>query len=235
MMDVVAQIESVSKVYRPAGGGEAVEALRGVDLVIPRGQYLAIMGASGSGKSTLMNIVGCLDQPTEGRFIFDGQDVAAMDDRALSKVRGRGLGFVFQGFNLIPQLTVQGNVEVPLFYQQVPTSERRRLAGEAIAKVGLADRSGHRPAQLSGGQQQRAAIARALVNRPSLLLADEPTGNLDSTTGGAILDLFDELHGQGLTIVMVTHDEAIAKRCQRVVRLSDGRVESDEMVVGEKF
>ena len=228
-MNAVAQLVRAEKVYHRQGGGPPVHALRGVDLAIPRGQYLAIMGPSGSGKSTLMNILGCLDRPTAGQYLIEGQDVAQMADEDLSRVRGSRLGFVFQAFNLIPQLTVLVNVEVPLFYGGIMRHERRELAEQAIARMGLGERGDHRPAQLSGGQQQRAAIARALVNSPSLLLADEPTGNLDSTTGLSILALFDELHHQGMTIIMVTHDPSVAARCQRVVHLKDGLIDRDEL------
>ncbi len=228
-MDYVAELRNIEKVYRKNKAAPAVHALRGVDLAIPHGQYVAIMGASGSGKSTLMNILGCLDRPTSGQYLLGDRDVATLDDEELSAVRGRMLGFVFQAFNLIPQLTVLGNVEVPLFYQGVKPSVRRERALAAIERVQLADRGDHLPSQLSGGQQQRVAIARALVTNPSLLLADEPTGNLDSATGEAILTLFDELHSQGLTIIMVTHDESIADRCQRVVRLKDGVIHRDEV------
>lgn len=228
-MELVAQIQRLQKIYRKGAEAPEVFALRGIDLDIPRGQYLAIMGPSGSGKSTLMNIIGCLDRPTSGRYLLDGEDVAGMSDTQISRVRGKRLGFVFQAFNLIPQLTVLDNVEVPLFYQGVPHDERVHRARAAIARVGLHERGDHRPSELSGGQQQRVAIARALVNEPSLLLADEPTGNLDSTTGKQVLELFDELHQQGLTIIMVTHDESVAERCQRVVRLRDGRIDRDEL------
>jgi putative ABC transport system ATP-binding protein len=231
-MQPVVQFEAVEKVYRKSKAAPPVRALDGVDLSIPRGQYVAIMGPSGSGKSTLMNILGCLDRPSSGRFILEGRDVATLDDGELSKTRGKLLGFVFQAFNLISQLTVETNIEVPLFYQGVPPRKRRQMVREAAERVGLGERIHHRPAELSGGQQQRVAIARALVNEPSVLLADEPTGNLDSTTGEAILKLFDELHGQGLTVVMVTHDESVADRCQRVVRLRDGRIDRDEMRAG---
>ena len=229
MPEPVAQIVGVTKVYRKHQAAPPVHALRGVDLAIPEGQYLAVMGPSGSGKSTLMNIIGCLDRPTDGRYLLGGDDVAQMQDRDLSRMRGRHLGFVFQAFNLIPQLTVQENVAVPLFYQGASAAERRRRAAEVLARVGLGDRMSHRPAQLSGGQMQRVAIARALVNRPSLLLADEPTGNLDTKTGDTILALFDELHAQGLTLVMVTHDPGMADRCERVIRLRDGRIDADEV------
>ena len=206
----------------------AVHALREMDMQVPRGQYLAIMGPSGSGKSTLMNILGCLDRPTSGQYLLENQDVARMADNDLSRVRRENLGFVFQAFNLIPQLTIMQNVQVPLFYQGMPHHQRIIDAKEAIERVGLTDRIHHRPSELSGGQQQRVAIARALVNKPSLLFADEPTGNLDSKTGESILHLFDELHAGGMTLIMVTHDEGIAERCQRVIRLKDGYVDSDE-------
>ena len=227
MTDHVARIINVKKVYQKDKAAPPVHALRGVDLDIPRGQYLSIMGPSGSGKSTLMNIVGALDRPTEGKYILDGDDVAQMDDENLSKVRGKRLGFVFQAFNLIPQLTVLDNVVVPLFYQGIPASERRDRAEAVLKKVELGDRLSHRPSQLSGGQMQRVAIARALVNEPSILLADEPTGNLDTKTGDAILALFDELHASGLTIVMVTHDPSMQARCERVVKLLDGLISED--------
>jgi putative ABC transport system ATP-binding protein len=231
-MEYVAQIENVVKEYRKSRAAPVVHALRGVTVEIPRGQYVAIMGPSGSGKSTLMNIIGLLDQPTRGRYILEGRDVAKLNDTDLSKARGQCIGFVFQAFNLISQLTVLDNVSVPLFYQGVPRRRRRQMSIEAISRVQLEDRMYHRPTELSGGQMQRVAIARALVNKPALLLADEPTGNLDSKTGQAILDLFDELHQQeGLTIVMVTHDEHVAERCQRIIRLRDGEIEIDQLKV----
>ncbi len=222
----VAQIESVQKVYQK-GNAPPVYALRGVDVSIPRGQYVAIMGPSGSGKSTLMNILGCLDRPTTGRYLLAGSDVAQMNDTELSRIRGEHIGFVFQAFNLIAERTVLENVEVPLFYQGVSKAKRRSRAGVAIDRVGLADRANHRPSELSGGQQQRVAIARALVTDPTVLMADEPTGNLDTETGEAILKMFDDLHRDGMTIIMVTHDDSIADRCQRVVRLRDGQIGSD--------
>lgn len=225
--DYVARIIGVNKVYQKNKAAPPVHALRGIDMDIPRGQYLSIMGPSGSGKSTLMNIIGCLDRPTEGQYLLDGDDAARMQDEQLSRVRGERLGFVFQAFNLIPQLTVLENVTVPLFYQGVPAAERRERAAQVLEQVELADRTSHRPNQLSGGQMQRVAIARALVNRPSILLADEPTGNLDTKTGDAILALFDELHEGGLTIVMVTHDPAMQARCERVVKLLDGLINED--------
>lgn len=222
-----AELHGITKIYYKPDGGVLVEALRSIDLLVPRGQYLAIMGASGSGKSTLMNILGCLDRPTAGAYRLDGDDVSRMDDETLSRVRGRKIGFIFQAFNLIPELTVLENVEVPLFYQGVNASTRRERAHQVLKLVGLDERLTHRPSELSGGQQQRVAVARALVSDPAILMADEPTGNLDSSTGETILGLVDELHQRGLTIVMVTHDDRIAARSQRVVRLRDGLIESD--------
>jgi len=224
-----ASLRGISKTYYKPDGSVLVEALRRVDLDIDHGQYIAIMGASGSGKSTLMNILGCLDQPTAGQYLLDGRDVATLDDDQLSKIRGRKIGFVFQAFNLISELNTVENVEVPLFYQGIHRSERHRRAVEKLTLTGLADRLGHRPTELSGGQQQRVAIARALVTDPAVIMADEPTGNLDSKTGIAILDLLTQLHDEGLTILVVTHDERVAKRCQRVIRLRDGEIESDEL------
>ncbi len=229
---VVAELRRIRKIYYKPDGSVLVEALKGIDLAIPRGQYVAIMGASGSGKSTLMNILGCLDHPTDGQYFLAGRNVSEMDDETISAFRGRTIGFVFQAFNLISQLTVEENVETPLFYQGVHKTERRRRAIEKLELVGLGDRLGHRPMELSGGQQQRAAIARALVNDPVVLMADEPTGNLDSATGESILQVFEDLHRKGMTIIMVTHDDAIATRCQRVVRLRDGLIESDTLVQG---
>jgi len=225
----VVRLENIGKTYYKPDGSVMVMALRGVDLTIEEGEYVAIMGASGSGKSTLMNVLGCLDKPTEGRYILDGQDAQKMDDESLSRFRGEKIGFVFQAFNLIPQLTVEDNVAVPLFYQNRPAKERSQRAVKSLEMVGLGDRLEHRPRELSGGQQQRVAIARALVTDPVILMADEPTGNLDSKTGQAILGLFEELHARGMTIIMVTHDDDIAEHCLRIVRLRDGEVESDEL------
>jgi putative ABC transport system ATP-binding protein len=220
------RLEGITKVYPM--GGETVHALRGVDLTIRRNEMVAIMGPSGSGKSTLMNIVGCLDVPSAGQYWLDGREVAALSQSELARVRGRLIGFVFQTFELLPRQTALRNVELPLIYSGVSSGERRRRAAESLARVGLADRMGHRPNQMSGGQRQRVAVARALVQQPALLLADEPTGNLDSQTGEEILDLFDDLHAEGQTILIVTHEPDIAARCRRIVRIRDGRVAGDE-------
>jgi len=223
----IADLCGITKTYFKPDGSPLVEALRSVDLRITAGQYLAIMGASGSGKSTLMNILGCLDQPTAGVYKLDGEDVSSLDDEALSRIRGRKIGFVFQAFNLITELTIVENVEVPLFYQAMPRRERRERSIEQLQRVGLGDRLTHRPNELSGGQQQRVAIARALVTEPAVIMADEPTGNLDSATGLEVLQLISDLHDRGMTILMVTHDDRIAERCQRIVNLRDGEIESD--------
>src|SRR5436305_9569957 len=204
---------------------ETVHARRGLDLTIGANELIAVMGPSGSGKSTLMNIIGLLDVPTSGQYWLDGRDVARLSQSELAGVRGRRIGFVFQTFELLPRQTALQNVELPLIYSGGP--DRRGRAAEALRRVGLADRMGHRPNQMSGGQRQRVAIARALVQRPALLLADEPTGNLDSQTGDEILDLFADLHREGQTIVVVTHEPDVAARCRRIVRIRDGRVESD--------
>ena len=226
---IVAELHKVRKIYYKPDGSVLVEALRGADLAIPRGQYIAIMGPSGSGKSTMMNVLGCLDRPTDGDYFLDGVNVSAMDDETLSVYRGQKIGFVFQAFNLISQLTIVENVATPLFYQHVPKKQRNDRAIEVLNMVGLGDRLTHRPKELSGGQQQRVAIARALVGSPAVLMADEPTGNLDSKTGDSILQLFEDLHRQGMTIIMVTHDDAIADRCERVVRLLDGLIDTDTL------
>lgn len=222
-------LENLVKVYRKSGSSVAVKALRGISLNILSGEYVAICGHSGSGKSTLMNLLGCLDRPSSGRYLLGGEDVSRMDDDTLSEVRSRRLGFVFQNFNLIPQLTIQENLEVPLFYQRVAPKVRRARARTLLDRVGLAARMNHRPMELSGGQQQRAAIARALINDPLFILADEPTGNLDTVTGNIILDLFDHLHQrEGKTILMVTHESDVAARCERIITLRDGVIISDE-------
>jgi len=208
-------------------GAETVRALRGVDVSITRGEYVAIMGPSGSGKSTLLNILGCLDRPSSGQYLLDGDDVSELDDDALSSIRSRHLGFIFQSYNLIAQLDVIENIQVPLFYQNVPPHESRERALELAELVGLSDRTGHRPPELSGGQQQRVAIARSLANDPIVILADEPTGNLDSSTEDEILQILDTLHDEGKTIVMVTHENRIAHVTSHVIRLRDGEVVSD--------
>lgn len=218
-------LRDVSKRYRM--GKIVVEALRGVSLDFHVGDYVSIMGPSGCGKSTLMNILGCLDRPTEGQYLLGGRDVSGRDDDSLSSIRGARLGFVFQSYNLIQQMTVLENIELPLYYQGRPERESMAMARRLAARVGLTNRLNHKPFELSGGQQQRVAIARALVNDPLVILADEPTGNLDSHAGRDILELFDELHEQGKTIIMVTHDEVICRRTKRVVRLRDGLIETD--------
>ena len=231
---LAARLAGITKTYFKPDGSVLVEALRSLDLEIPRGQYIAIMGASGSGKSTLMNILGCLDRPTAGRYELDGKAVESLGDDELSRVRGQKIGFVFQAFNLISELTITENVEIPLLYQGISSAERRERAIESLRLVGLENRLHHRPRELSGGQQQRSAIARALVGRPAILMADEPTGNRDSATGQAILEVFEELHARGLTLIMVTHDDRIAQRCERVVRLKDGVVEYDRAGGGRR-
>jgi putative ABC transport system ATP-binding protein len=215
-------------------GAETVRALRGVDLVIHRNEYVAIMGPSGSGKSTFMNLIGCLDTPTGGEYVLNGQRVAGMDDDELARVRNREIGFVFQTFNLLPRSTALENVELPLVYAGAGKHERRERAVEALRSVELADRLDHKPNELSGGQRQRVAIARALVTRPSIILADEPTGNLDSRTSEEIMGLFHRLHEEGQTIIMVTHEPDIAARADRVVTLRDGIIESDRIQVGRR-
>jgi putative ABC transport system ATP-binding protein len=223
--DPVIRLEGITKEYPM--GAELVRALRGVDLTIGRNEFVAVMGPSGSGKSTLMNIVGCLDVPTAGRYWLGGRDVARLSQSELARERGQRIGFVFQTFELLPRQTAHRNVELPLTYSGAAAAERRRRATEALERVGLGDRMTHRPNQMSGGQRQRVAIARALVQRPALLLADEPTGNLDSQTGEEILNLFEDLHREGQTIVIVTHEPDVAARCRRIVKIRDGRVEDD--------
>jgi len=225
MPSQIVQFDNVRKTYQM--GLVTVEALRGVSLEIQTGEYVCIMGPSGCGKSTMLNLLGCLDRPTSGRYLLGAEDVSQMDDDALSSVRGTRLGFIFQSYNLIQQLTVVENIEVPLFYQSRPEEESRMLAGQYAARVGLENRAHHKPFELSGGQQQRVAIARALVNDPLVILADEPTGNLDSTSGVEILKIFDDLHEQGKTIILVTHDENVSRHAHRAIRLRDGQVESD--------
>ncbi len=220
------QIEAVTKVYQM--GDIQVHALRGVSLEIFPGEYVAIMGASGSGKSTLMNVIGLLDRPTGGSYRIQGTEAATLGKSKLADLRNREIGFVFQQFNLLPRVSARRQVELPLFYAGIPGRRQRELALAALDRVGLSDRASHRPDELSGGQQQRVAIARALVNTPSLLLADEPTGALDSKTGAEVMALFDELNGHGLTIIVVTHDPLVAQRAQRVITLSDGRIISDK-------
>jgi putative ABC transport system ATP-binding protein len=208
-------------------GSEEIHALRGVDLILERGEYVAIMGPSGSGKSTLMNLIGCLDTPTKGSYLLNGKQVSQMNDNELARVRNEEIGFVFQTFNLLPRASALHNVELPLVYAGVPSKERQERAREALRKVELENRMDHKPNELSGGQRQRVAIARALVNNPSIVLADEPTGNLDTKTGVEIMSLFQRLHDTGNTIVLVTHEADIAAHAHRVVHIRDGRVEKD--------
>ncbi len=224
--NLVIQIERITKEYEM--GYTTIRALKGIDLSIHRNEYLAVMGPSGSGKSTLMNMLGCLDTPTTGRYEFNGRDVAAMGDDELAEIRNREIGFVFQTFNLLPRCTGLENVELPLIYANVNADKRRLRAEQAMEAVGLGDRMYHRPNELSGGQRQRVAIARALVNNPSIILADEPTGNLDSRTGEEIMALLENLYASGHTIVVVTHEETIARNARRIVRLRDGIIETDE-------
>ena len=224
-MPPIVQFENVVKTYQM--GAVTVQALRGISLEVHAGEHISIMGPSGCGKSTLLNLLGCLDRPSSGRYLLGGSDVSHMADDALSAVRGTRLGFVFQSYNLIQQLTVLENIEIPLYYQDRPEHESRAIAQQLAERVGLRDRLHHKPFELSGGQQQRVAIARALVNDPLVILADEPTGNLDSTSGSEILRLFDELNEQGKTLIMVTHDPSVSSHARRAIRLRDGLVESD--------
>ncbi|MCP4643407.1 MAG: ABC transporter ATP-binding protein [bacterium] len=224
-VEPIARIVEMRKTYQM--GTVQVEALRGVSLELCPGEYVAIMGPSGCGKSTLLSLLGCLDRPTSGSYHLGDQDVSELDDDTLSTIRGTRIGFIFQSYNLIPQLSVLENIEVPLYYQDRPEHESRTVAEELAELVGLKDRMNHRPFELSGGQQQRVAIARALANEPLIILGDEPTGNLDTKSGADILSLFDELHEQGKTIVMVTHDDDIGRRSDRTIRLRDGQIEHD--------
>ena len=225
-MNMLIDLKSVVKDYHV--GMEVVHALRGLDLKIDKGEYVAIMGPSGSGKSTLMNILGCLDTATSGEYNLNETNVSTMNDDELAEIRNREIGFVFQTFNLLPRATALHNVELPLIYSGTPASKRKEMAEEALEKVGLQDRMHHRPNELSGGQRQRVAIARALVNDPSIILADEPTGNLDTRTGDEIMEITESIHDAGNTIILVTHEEYIAEHSDRIVRLRDGMIERDE-------
>ncbi len=216
------EVDHISKVY--AGGGGEIRALDGVSLKVARGEFLAIVGRSGSGKSTLMNMLGCLDTPTDGAYYLEGQNVAHLPEERLSKIRNREIGFVFQGFNLIPDMNALENVELPLRYRGMKKEERKKLSAEALARVGLKGRLTHRPAQMSGGQQQRVAIARAIAASPPIILADEPTGNLDSKSGGEVMQILKKLNGEGRTVVLITHDDRIAAMADRIVRLQDGKI-----------
>jgi putative ABC transport system ATP-binding protein len=224
--EVIIETHDLKKLYQM--GSETIHALAGVDMQIRRNEYIAIMGPSGSGKSTLMNLIGCLDTPTDGEYVLNGTPVQGLDDDELARIRNREIGFVFQTFNLLPRASALHNVELPLIYAGVSSKERREKARDALAMVDLADRADHKPNELSGGQRQRVAIARALVNDPSILLADEPTGNLDSKTSEEIMKVFEELHSSGQTIIMVTHEHDIVEHAERVITLRDGLIESHD-------
>lgn len=224
-MGALIHIENMKKIYNP--GENEVRALDGIDLDIGKGDLVAIVGHSGSGKSTLMNMLGCLDTPTSGKYVLDGQDVASMTDNQLADVRNKEIGFIFQGFNLISNLDAVGNVELPLVYRGVSKNERKQLAMEALKSVGLEDRMKHKPNEMSGGQQQRVAVARAVAAKPPIILADEPTGNLDTKSTQEIMEILKELHRSGRTVIIITHDEEIASQAHRVIRILDGRIEED--------
>lgn len=224
-MGALIHIENMKKIYNP--GENEVRALDGIDLDIEKGDLVAIVGHSGSGKSTLMNMLGCLDTPTSGKYVLDGQDVASMTDNQLADVRNKEIGFIFQGFNLISNLDAVGNVELPLVYRGVSKNERKQLAMEALKSVGLEDRMKHKPNEMSGGQQQRVAVARAVAAKPPIILADEPTGNLDTKSTQEIMEILKELHRSGRTVIIITHDEDIASQAHRVIRILDGRIEED--------
>ena len=224
-MSALVEIQDISKIYNP--GENEVRALDHISLTIQKGEFVAIIGQSGSGKSTLMNMIGCLDVPTEGTYILNGQNVSKLSDNELSDIRNQEIGFIFQGFNLIANLTAQENVELPLIYRGVPKKERHELSVAALKKVGLAHRMDHRPSEMSGGQQQRGAIARAIAQAPPVILADEPTGNLDSASSMEILDILKQLHAENRTVILITHDNDIAKQAKRVIRIKDGKIERD--------
>ena len=224
-MGALIHIENMKKIYNP--GENEVRALDGIDLDIEKGDLVAIVGHSGSGKSTLMNMLGCLDTPTSGKYVLDGQDVASMTDNQLADVRNKEIGFIFQGFNLISNLDAVGNVELPLVYRGVSKNERKQLAMEALKSVGLEDRMKHKPNEMSGGQQQRVAVARAVAAKPPIILADEPTGNLDTKSTQEIMEILKELNRSGRTVIIITHDEEIASQAHRVIRILDGRIEED--------
>jgi len=221
------EIKKIKKIYQM--GKVKVEALRGVSFYIDKGEFVAIMGPSGSGKSTLMHIIGCLDQPTEGSFIIGGKDVSKLNDDRLAEIRNKSIGFVFQQFNLLSRTSILHNVEIPLIYAGLKTKRRREMAKQALESVGLADRVKHKPNEISGGEKQRAAIARALVNNPLIILADEPTGNLDTKTGEEIMKIFYKLHQQGNTVIMVTHEAEVSRHAHRIIHLRDGLIEKDEV------